>query len=270
MRSTLSLLLAGLLSLLIVGCKGPDRPAWLSVNPNKWAYRSVTDEPVLLDVEGPVEVHVHSFNGDVIIKGDPKLTQAQVTVKRESTHGYYRVEEGVAALEDITWDVEIVPGELGQAISVRTRTANPEPHFQRAHVYIEAPDIENVVVRTSNGRVWVKNLRGRVDIATTEHDVRVMTNQAMTREVTIVNRNGNIDYRVRGESRGRIDAETVNGKAHGFARYGRLFVAPTTRDYRFHATLNHGENPVVLRTVNGDIHIAVVHNPEQVDVNPIP
>ena len=31
-----------------------------------------------------------------------------------------------------------------------------------------------------------------------------------------------------------------------------------------HATLNDGSNPIRLRSVNGDIRIAVVSNPEQV------
>ena len=97
-----------------------------------------------------------------------------------------------------------------------------------------------------------------------EGDVRVMSNQAMIRPVTIVNRNGDIDYRVRGESSARFDCETVDGRVYQKVRYGRLkTMSPTDRD-SFNGTLNDGDNPVRLRTVNGDIRVAVVYNPEQV------
>jgi len=251
-------------SLGLGGCIGPNRPGWLSVNPNDWANRSATDDPILLDVAGPVEVRVTSFNGDVVIQGNPKLTQGQVTVMREAIHGYGRSGEAASSLEQIKYTARIVPGELGQALEVVTQTSCAEPHLQRAHVYIELPDIEGVTVHTTNGRVWVRNIRGKVDISTSEDDVRVLTNLAMNKPVTIVNRNGDIAYRVRGESEGKFDAQTVNGRATGFVHYGTLKVDSVCRRDAYFATLNNGANPITLRTVNGDIHIAVVSNPEHV------
>lgn len=265
-RFVVHILLIAVLSFL-GGCSGPDRPAWLSVNPNNWANRAQTDEPIYLDVAGPVMVDVESFNGDVVMQGNPELTRAKVTILRESVHGHGRSKEGAASLGDITSSAEIVPGALGQALQVRTSTTSAEPHFQRAHVYIELPEIENVRVKTSNGRVWARNIRGAVDITTSEKDVRVMTNQPMSRPVTIINRNGDIDYRIRAESQGKIDAETVNGKAIVFARYGRLVVQSASSKEVYRGVLNGGANPITLRTVNGDIRVAVVHNPELVDVH---
>lgn len=250
--------------LSIVGCSGPSRPVWASWHPNSWTHRGGADEAILLDVAGPVAVDVESFNGDVMIMANPKLSQAQVVVVREGVHGFRREKEAAASLVDISYTAEIVPGELGQMLQVRTSTTNAEPHYQRAHVYIQLPEIEGVKVRTSNGRVYAQGISGAVDIVTNHGDVRVMTNHPMTAPVTIVNRNGNIDYRVRGESRGVFDAETVNGVARVRVRHGKFTTLPPTTNSTVHGVLNEGENRITLRTVNGDIRIAVVHDPERV------
>lgn len=262
------LLIAGAIAPAIglSGCSAADKPAWLSWDPNDWANRGRTDDPILIDVAGPVALDVESFNGDVVVTatGKPDAKQARVTVVREGVHGYARSKEAGASLDDITATAEIVPGELGQVLQVRTSTSNAEPHFQRAHLHIELPGVDGLKVRTSNGRVWARNIAGAVDVSTTEGDVRIMTNQPMLRPVTIVDRNGDIDYRVRAESAGAIDAQTVNGKVTALVKYGEMNIRPPTRNDLFHGTLNGGTNPLVMRTVNGDIRIAIVSNPEQV------
>ena len=270
MRLIIVLLAGIMLSASLTGCSGPTNHSWLSLDPHNWANRSLVDEPVFLDVIGPVAVDVESFGGDVVIRTTTEHNQAKVTVMREGVHGYGRKSEVESSLEHINYTTQIVAGELGQVLQVRTTTTDPEPHFQRAHVFIELPEIDGVTVRTNNGRVWARGVRGKIDITTNEDDVRVMTNQPLNRPITIVNRNGEIDLRMRAESQGRIDAQTVNGRAHGFARYGRLIIDPKTSHDAFHATLNDGRNVIALRTVNANVEVAVVENPESVDVHPFP
>lgn len=265
MRSITFLLILTLI-MVASGCEGPNKRPWLSFDPNDWANRAIVDEPIVLEASGPLEVDVELFGGTVHIQGDPSLAQPRVTFVREGVHGHGRAEEAKQSLQDIQTSVEVIPGELGQTLRVRSQTSNAEPHFQRSHVFIEAPEIDGVKVRTTNGQVRVKNIRGRVDITTTEAKVYVATNQPMNRPVTIVNRNGEIEFRVRAESQGIIDAQTVNGRAHGFARYGKLILGPECRNDIFKATLNEGRNPITLRTVNADIYVAVVHNPERAEV----
>jgi hypothetical protein len=248
-------------------CSDPDRPAWLSLDPNQWANRSESDEPIAIDVIGPVAVDVESFNGDVMIRGNPELEQAQVTIVRAGVHGFDRIDESKRALQEIAYGAEVVPGQLGQVLRVQTSTTHAEPHYLRAHVFIELPDVNGVKVRTTNGRVYLRNVQGPIDVSTSEQDVRIMTNLMMNQPVTIVNRDGDIDYRVRGESQGRFDARTVNGRVSQLVRFGNSVVEPRTSDDALRATLNNGANPIILRTVNGDIRIAVVHNPEQVGAN---
>lgn len=248
----------------LVSCTGPDRPAWLSWKPNEWANRSSADEAIELDVIGPAAVDVESFNGDVRIEGVPDLTRARIILVREGIHGYGRQLHAAETLGDIAIDARVAPGALGQVLVIRTSTANAEPHLQRAHVHVQVPQLSGVRVRTSNGDVTAKYLQGPVDIETSFGEVRVMSNLAMRDPVTIVNHDGDINYRVRAESSGRFDAQTVNGSVKHIVRYGNLVVQPPTGDDRLIATLNDGTNPITLRTTNGTIRIAVVHNPEHV------
>lgn len=212
-----------------------------------------------------VEVNVESFNGDVMVVADPKLTAAKVTVTPQAVHGFQRHDDARSATERVHATVEKVPGDLGPVISVRTTTDDPEPHYLRAHVYIEAPGVDGLVIRTSNGSVMMKNITGAVDATTSYGDMRLMTPQPMTRPVTLVTRQGDIDYRVRGESSGLFDLATVGGTIKLRCRYGRwIAVDPANTVDRMVATLNGGENPVIMRTVDGDIRVAVVSDPMQV------
>jgi len=250
--------------LLMGGCAASSSPSWLSADPDDWANRSSSDDPLSFAVGGPLAIDVESFNGDVHIEVKPELTQANVRVQREAVHGYGRGKDAKAALSDIAWSAEIVPGELGQKLQVRASSSNAEPHFLRANIFIEAPDIDGVRVITHNGTVRAIDIAGAVDITTTEGEVRVMTNKAMMQPVTVVTNNNDIHYRVRGESAGRLDCETVRGEVTSRVKHGTLKISNPSTDERLNAVLNGGTNPITLRTVDGDICVAVVHNPTQV------
>ena len=49
--------------------------------------RSISDEPIIFDAAGPVEIDVESFNGDVNIYVDDSLDQASVQVVRMNDYG---------------------------------------------------------------------------------------------------------------------------------------------------------------------------------------
>jgi len=228
------------------------------------ARQTVVDEPRTFDVAGPIAVDVTSFGGNVTITADEDLTEATVKVTRDARHGFMRGDEAEASLDEIDYSAELVNRETGQVLEVRTWTDHDQPYHQRAHLLITAPEVTDVHVRTSGGTVIAEMVHGTVDIETSDGDVRVMTNKPMTRRVTIVNSDGDIDYRVRGESTARFDAQTVRGQVLQRVRNGRMIVMSSTDHNSLQATLNEGSNPVTLRTVDGDIRIAVVPEPTKV------
>lgn len=222
-----------------------------------------SDNAMHFEMTGPISVNVDSFNGDVIITTDEHAKDVTLRVEREATHGFLRGGDAASAIKGIEYEAKMVPGELGPELQVRTWTTTPEPHLQRAHIFITTPALQDVNVTTHIGSVRAVNMAGSVDITTHEGDVVVMTNEAMTQPVTIVTSDGTIDYRVRGESSGRFDCETVRGTVKHRLMYGRIHMQPSDNN-SLHMTLNDGENPVQLRTVDGDIRIAIVHNPVEV------
>jgi len=235
--------------------------SWAGSMTEKLAEAAAEDQPIILDVLGPVAVDVESFNGDVTIIADPKLEQAHLTFTRRATHGFQRQEEAEASLPEIGYSAELVPGELGQVLRVRTSTTSTEPHYHRVDMLLELPEIDGVRVRTHNGGVVVTDVEGRVDIVTDDGPIRVASNHPMIRPVTIINNCGNIDYRVRTESTGAVDCQALRGKVHHHAVYGRWIVHEGTDHDTLLATFNGGTNPIVLRAADGNIRFSVVDDP---------
>lgn len=253
--------------LMLAGC-GANRPGWASLNPNDWANQRVADDPLVFDLEGPISVDVDTFAGDVTIEGDPTLKQGEVRIVREGLHGFGRSKEAKASLGSIAATAEITAadtsrGELGQTLRIRATSDDPESYLQRAHIYVTAPFIDGVFVHGNDGNVTAKHIEGTVDIESSNGTVSVRTNLAMMHAVTIINKNGDIIYRTRGESTGQFDAQTIGGRASADIRFGSVNVAPVTRDDLLKATLNNGSNRVTLRTTNGDIRIAVLAENER-------
>lgn len=247
----------------LAGCASEGSASRDPWNPDSWSFRRHDDEPQSFPAGTPLAVDVESFGGDVIVEADPRLTAATVAVVREATHGYGRTGEAKDSLRQIGYAAEMVPGDLGPVLRVRTWTAHAEPHYQRAHVRIDLPHADGVRVRTRRGEIRLVDVEGALELETSEGDVRVMTHLALTRPVTILDSDGSIDYRVRGESTGAFDCEALRGSVDHRALHGR-FVVHTTDEDSLRATLNGGTNPVVLRTADGQIRIAVVPDPTSV------
>ena len=225
-----------------------------------------TDEPVELSTSGAIGVVVESFGGDVTVRADPKATKTRVEVRRASNMGVGRWQESRQELDDIRWTATIAPRESGgDTLSVTAVTGNPESHYFRADIVIVAPAVDSVSVRTARGDVSVIENQGAVDIETSGGDVRVLTPWPMTQPVKVGTRAGAIDFRVRGESKLAIDAETRGGEVRQRCLFGKWRALGSDNDHdRMIATLNDGTNPVFLRTSEKNIRIAVVADPTNV------
>lgn len=232
-------------------------------DPQAWSYQTREDDPIILDVAGPVAVDVDSFGGNVIVTADERLSQATVTVTREARHGSGRKKEAKRSMAEIGYSAVVLPGASGPELEIRTWTGHAEPHFQRAHLQIAVPAVQGLTLRTRRGLVEAIDIEGKVHIECAEGDVRVMTHRPMWRAVTVLNHEGDIDYRVRGESTGAFDCEATGGGVLYRARQGRFIVSEVT-DATLRAVLNDGGNQVRLRTTGGDIRVAVVRDPTQV------
>lgn len=222
------------------------------------------DESITLDTPGPFAVDVRTFNGDVIIRVDPDIDRARVRIVKAALHGAKRTDEAESSLSQIQTGVDLLPGDLGPVLQVRSSTTHAEPYFQRTHVYIDAAGVEDVLVHTQRGQVVVRGASGEVDISTTGGDVRFMTDLPLTQPILISVDEGDIDLRARGESTGVIDAQATLGVVSHRVDLGMLVVKPGTDTQTLRAVLNDGFNPINLRTTDGDIRFVIKANPTEV------
>jgi hypothetical protein len=223
--------------------------------------RTVMDAAIPLDVAGPVGIDIETIGGDVMIRADPGITAPQVRIARQSTHGHLRKQEALTALEQIEYSVEVVSGEIGPVVRVRSSTTHAEPHFVATKVIVDVPDVVGLWVRMPRGRVEAFNVRGPIDISTSDGDVLVATPQALTDPIRIANQNGDITVRLRGESSGELDFESEGGLVYQRIRQGRTIVHAGSDNDTLLASFNDGDNPVILRTVDGTIRFIVVPDP---------
>ncbi len=221
-------------------------------------------QPVLLPVNGPVSVVLDSFAGDVRIVADPDVTEATVTATTQAFHSLTRMDEAAASLANIQFHAVLVPADVGQAIQVTTTSDDPEDHHQGVNITIIAPNIDGVHVKTKRGSVVLDNIRGQVDVTTNDGDVSILTTHAMLKPVKVLNVNGDIIYRVRGESAGKFDCEAINGSVNFYAQHSQATVHRNSDHDSLVATLNDGTNPILLRTVHGDISVSVSSDPRDV------
>lgn len=223
--------------------------------------QKVNDDPILLNVVGPTAVDVETFGGNVTITANPWATQATVLVDRRALHGWGRREEAELSLANIGYTVELVPGELGPVLQVRATATDPEPHFLRADLTIEVPELDAVRVRTERGDVTAIDFQGGVDIVAAGGRVRAMTPYPILTDVRVINNSGSIEFRVRAESTGAIDAAALRGDVVPWVKNGELIVHAGTDQDTLLATLNGGVNRYLFRAADGDIRIAVVPAP---------
>lgn len=224
------------------------------------------DEPLELQTSGPVAVDIDNFSGDVTVRADRGVKTTIVEVRRVASHGLGRWTESREALDDASWTASLAAREGGgETLTILTDTPNPEEHFHRLEILVVAPSLDSVKIQTRRGHVTVIENQGPVQIETSNGDVRLMTPWPMTGPMTIVTSEGSIDYRVRGESKGVFDCESIGGQVRQRCEFGKWRALDPQNDHdRFLAVLNEGTNPVVLRTTRDNIRVAVVPDPVRV------
>ncbi|MDG2032227.1 MAG: DUF4097 family beta strand repeat-containing protein [Phycisphaerales bacterium] len=264
-----SIIVSGLLALLLGGCTGPnstERVIGSTTNSFRASVQgsaTVDDGVVQYRTQGAINIEIDSIGGNIKVVGNPDATVTTVEVVREASHGYLRGSEPYEALALTDWSSEITPGP-GPLETLRVRTAydGPEAWYLQTHIRIETPDLSGVTVRTPRGSVEIINNSGRVDVQTEEGGILVATTHPQLEDNVLIGNEGDIDYRIPAGSTGDFDIAVIDGdiKTRITAGQWRYLNRGNSPDV-VNATLNSGSNPVVIRTTEGDIRIAVVKNP---------
>lgn len=230
---------------------------------------------MLLPHDGLLNVEIRNFAGEVTVRGDrvDRSHDALVILDRRASHRSSREQESEASLPQIEWTAEIVPAvDPGGVATLRieTKTNHAEPWFQQVDIEVLVKELGRVQVTTARGTIEVNEHRGALDLTTSKGGVRVITPWPQTTESVVLARNGDIDFRVRGESAFTVDAETVGGTVTARCEAGRWISEHARNDHdSLVASLNGGTSTVTLRTVDGDIRVVVSGDPHGVG-NPGP
>ena len=233
---------------------------------------SADSETFSIPTVGWQNVVVNLFAGDVTVSASasppgtgPEQGLATVKITRRGMHGPSRKADSTASLPEITATVGSEWREGKPTIVISATTTHPEPWLQAADVDITLPALGSVVVRTARGHVYITNNARGVDVETSKGDVRVITQFPMTDPTTILNRDGEIDWRVTGGSAGVYDLESVGGLVFARCPVGKwICTDPMNTDRRLVARLNDGTARVIMRNVDGDIRVAVLENPADI------
>lgn len=256
-------------SILGASCTGPNHPervgdsTFQSLRTKARGQARFADGLVQFRYQGSIDVDIDSIGGNVTVIGNPRATSTTLEIVREARHGYLRGSEPMEALGLIDWTAELIPGPGPlETLHVRTAYEGPESWYMRTHIRIETPDLDSVRIKTMRGSVEIVNNKGPVDVHTTDGDILVATVHPQRGDNTLIGSEGDIDYRIPRGSTGEFDVQVVEGKiktriTEGQWRYNNL----NNRTDEVHASLNSGENPVVIRTTEGDVRISVVKNP---------
>lgn len=253
----------------LAACTGPNHPSRVgeATTRSVWTFANANaeldDGVIQFRSRGPIDVIVDSIGGDVVVRADPMIDTTTVQIVRQALHGYLRGTEPFEAISFIDWSAELTPGPGPvETLTVKTVYQGPEVWFIRTHIRIETPDLDRVRIRTVRGSVTVRNNTGPVDIETTEGDALVATVHPLRDANRIIVKEGDIDYRVPRGSTGDFDVQVIDGKIKTRITAGHWrYLKGENRTDLIRAKLNGGVNPVVMRTTDGDIRIAVVKNP---------
>jgi hypothetical protein len=257
-------------ALAVAGCIGtPTSAIERMENAVRKGEMAIDDPFVIVDTVGAIDIEVGSFGGNVRIEAVPGMTGTIVEPVRRAFLGHLRRDEADLSLGQIDYRIELRKGELDREILVISSfTTHSEPHYQGVDFMIRTGEVGRVDVVTHRGHVWIENNREGVDVETSYGDIRVVTDYPMNEAVTLLTKEGSVDYRVAPGSTGLYDLRTMGGDVHqrfAEARVTALGIenGPST----FYGEVGDGDNPVTIRTTYADIRVSVVENPT--DCGPI-
>ena len=218
---------------------------------------------VSLRTSGPVAVQIQSFGGSVTVIADPDVDGTIVSVNQHE-RGIGTVPVPRLYMECSTY---IEKGQYGEIVHV-VATCDDDPlNLVSANIVVRARNIHGVTIINRAGDTTVRGTSGPIYIKTCDGDVHIATPLVMNEPVTVENRRGDIIYRVRSESSGMIDATAINGEATLDLRQGNAVILPGSTGDHLSAQFNDGENPITMRTFEGNIRIHV--NPDPIGSEPL-
>lgn len=225
---------------------------------------AVTEERnFVLPVDGAVDIDLETFAGDVVVRGGRDTGgEARMQVTVSARHGSDRKAEAAESLKAIDVRAEIRRGGDVPVLVMRCATAHDEAWLHRTDIDIELPELRRARVRTRDGKVFVFENRGGCSVETVDGEIRMFTPWAITEDVTLVTRGGQVVMRAFTGTCGTFDVECVNGDVKARVEAGDWRILDRRNDQdTLRATLGTCPNRFVIRNADAPVRISIVKDP---------
>jgi hypothetical protein len=200
--------------------------------------------------EGPLAVDVQNHRGSVTVIVNPGLEEPKVTA----------IPRGKKAGSG-EWSAASMVMDAGRPV-LRVLTAPPEAgEAPIVDIKIQVPDCSGARIRTDDGIITLKGVRGAID-AQTSHGAKnanvifVSTMADLQDPILLRAERGGIEVRMGKESAGRLQAEAPNGQVEMDAATSELRDVRYTRQ-TWTGTLNNGKADFRMSANDGNIVVMV-------------
>jgi len=188
-------------------------------------------------------VDVKTRNGSVEIASSGASTSEAVVTATLSARSQERLDE-----------TRVVAEAVGNKIDVRVEwPSNRAQSGEGCSFRIDTPNPTNIDVKTSNGRITLRDSAGHAELDASNGSIRVMNHGG---DVNATTSNGRIELR---DIAGAADANTSNGNIDIVNVSGRAFASTSNASALVHLADN-STGPVQIRSSNGSIDLAVGRN----------
>jgi hypothetical protein len=225
---------------------------------------AVTDlREYAIPVDGILDVDVQTFAGDVVVRGGRDTGgEARIRVLLTARHGRERKEEAQASIDDIQVQAEVRRGGDVPTLVMRCTSAHDEAWLHDTDIEIDLPELRRARVRTRDGKVYVFENRGGCSVETVDGEVRMFTPWAISEDVSLVTRGGQVVMRAFTGTCGTFDVECVNGDVKTRIEAGDWRILDRRNDHdTLRATLGTCQNRIMIRNVDAPVRISIVKDP---------
>lgn len=223
-----------------------------------------TSQQIRVDPTMPVGLDIENFHGNVRIVVDPTLDAVKPVIKKRVSWmvDQFIREEAQAAISVRSRTVE---QDGRSVITIRTSTKWVEPEKTWVNLTLYVPRCDGVRIWNRGGKVTLEGVSGAIQVenvsyAGSDAPIEVRTDAAIIDPVMLVTDSGTVAYQVGPGSAGQFTLDSEEGI--------ETLECPILRPDQIHsdgkvttASINGGDNQVLLRSGKGDVIVLVMTDP---------
>ncbi|MBL8876086.1 MAG: hypothetical protein JNM86_09860 [Phycisphaerae bacterium] len=240
----LTVALAGLLSLVQIGCSSRSAPVPIS-------------GVEVLEHTPTIAVDVENVRGAVLIRVNNKLTAPRIVANAGTQTG-----EPVENYQGGKWVTAQITETDGRAVLSVRNTVHENESDRWVQVAIEVPSCDGLRIKNSDGAIDVRGVNGAITIENGGAGrpggyIYVATGKPATSPISLTTPNGDIDLILPTDSTGNIELTSGNGRLAAIVAWTGQVTNSVIKPGQYSGLLNWGTNPIRAKTGEGEVRLHV-------------